>query len=112
MNAVVTSRTGRTLVVAYLVAAALLFGRASTCTSFLCDLVALPVALPLGLPVAWLIDWIHWMQPIPGHVPSAHFGNAYFLLPTVAANAVLYYLSGHLIEASVRRWRRGRAKLR
>ena len=112
MNAFVKSRTGWVLVVAYLAFAALLFGQASTCTGWLCDLVALPVALPLGLPVAWLIDWIHWMQPIPGHIPSVHFGNAYFILPTVAANAVLYFLAGHLIEASVRRWRRGRAKLR
>lgn len=112
MNAFVKSRTGWVLVVAYLAFAALLFGQASTCTGWLCDLVALPVALPLGLPVAWLIDWIHWMQPIPGHIPSVHFGNAYFILPTVAANAVLYFLAGHLIEASVRRWRRRRAKLR
>lgn len=56
MNAIVRSRTGWVLVVAYLVFAALLFGQASMCTGFLCDLVALPVALPLGLPVAWLID--------------------------------------------------------
>jgi len=112
MNAFVRSRTGWTLVGAYLVFAALLFRQASTCTSFLCDLVALPVALPHGLPVAWLIDWIHWMHPIPAHVPSVHFGHVYFILPTVAANAVLYYLAGHLIEASVRRWRRGRAEPR
>jgi len=112
MNAFGRSRTGWVLVVAYLVFAAILFGQAATCTSFLCDLVALPVALPLGLPVAWLIDWIHWMQPIPGYVPSVYFDNAYFILPTVAANAVLYFLAGHLIEASVRRWRRRRAKLR
>lgn len=52
------------------------------------------------------------MHPIPGHVPSVHFGNAYFILPTVTANAVLYFLAGHPIEASVRRWRLGRTQLR
>ena len=112
MIAFVRSRTGWVLVVAYLVVAALLFGQARACTGWLCDLVAVPVALPLGLPVAWLIDWIHWMHPIPGHVPSVHFGHAYFILPTVAANAVLYYLAGHLIDASVRWWRRRRARPR
>jgi hypothetical protein len=54
------------------------------------------------------------MQPIPGHVPSVHFGNAYFILPTVAANAVLYFLTGHLIcqrrlsSGHFRRFRVGR----
>ena len=40
MNAFVRSRTGWVMLVAYLVVAALLFGRARTCTDWLCDLVA------------------------------------------------------------------------
>jgi len=103
------SPTGWALLTAYLIPAGLLFYRALTCTGWVCDLVALPVAIPLGLPIAWLTDWIHAQVEIPGHIKSFHFRNTYFILPTVAANAILYYWVGRQIERLIRRWR-GRSR--
>jgi len=101
------SRAGWFLVVIYLIVAFFSFWEALTCTGILCDLAALPAVIPLGLPVAWFTDWIDYLFSIPGHVPSFHFRNWYFIIPTVIANSVFYYWLGSF---SVKLFRRLRNK--
>lgn len=98
MKAYWTSRIGWFLGIAYLLLAGLLFYRAQTCTGWVCDLVALPAAVPFGFPIGWLTDWIDYWFQIPGHTPTAHFRNWYFILPTVVANTVFYYWLGFLVS--------------
>lgn len=73
------------------------------CTGWVCDLVALPAIFPLGFPIAWLTDWVDSRFQIPGHTPTSHLRNWYFILPTLVANAVFYYWLGKLIEILIRR---------
>jgi hypothetical protein len=74
--------------------ACLLFYQAFTCSGWVCDLVSLPAVFPLGFPIAWLTDWIDAWWHIPGHVPTFHLRNWYFILPTLIANAIFYYWLG------------------
>jgi hypothetical protein len=99
------SRTGIILMSLYLIAGCILFYEAYTCTGFLCDLVALPVVFPLGFPIAWITDGIDYMFQIPGHVPTFHFRNWYFIVPTLLANTFFYYWLGRFSEKTVRRVR-------
>lgn len=98
MNACWKSRIGWAFVAAYLILASLLFHQALTCTGWVCDLVALPVVFPLGFPISWLTDWVHAYLPIPGHTPSFHLRNWYFILPTASANALFYYWVGRQLQ--------------
>lgn len=104
------SRLGWAVAVTYVGLAAFLFYRALTCTGWVCDLVALPAAFPLGFPIGWLIDWIDFRLPIPGHTPTFHFRNWYYIIPTVITNAVFYYWTGKLVATLVRRLRAGASK--
>lgn len=99
------SKTGRALVAGYLVLAAVAWYQAFTCTGWVCDLAAIPAVFPLGFPIAWLTDWIDVYFPIPGHVPTFHMRNWYFIVPTVLANSVFYYWLGHLLGGLVDRLR-------
>ena len=72
----------------------MLFYQAYTCSGWVCDLVAVPAAFPLGFPIAWITDWIDSWFSIPGHIPSFHFRNWYFMVPTLIANSIAYYWLG------------------
>jgi hypothetical protein len=111
MNARWRSTTGWAFVAAYLVLAAFRFHHALTCSGWVCDLAALPAVVPLGFPLAWLTDWVHAFFPIPGHAPTFHLRNWYFILPTVSANAILYYWLGRYAERLVGRRLRRRSRI-
>jgi hypothetical protein len=102
------SLSGVILMAVYLVIGGILFYEALTCSGWLCDLTALPAVFPVGLPIAWITDWINYMYQIPGHVPTFHIRNWYFIVPTMLANAVFYYclgsLGGRLIRKIHSRW--------
>ena len=66
---------GWMLATAYIVFAGIAFGRALTCSGWVCDLVALPAIFPLGVPFAWFIDWLDWLYTIPGHTRTFHLRN-------------------------------------
>lgn len=105
MSSWAKSKSGWTFLVAYVAFAGYSFYRALTCTGWACDLVALPAAFPLGFPIGWLTDGIDYLFTIPGHAPTFHLRNWYFIVPTVTANAVLYYWVGKQFEALVRKLR-------
>lgn len=90
------SRTGWAFVALYLVFAAVLFGRASTCTGWVCDLIALPAAAPVGFLVGGVLDWLDQLFVFPGYSSSGLLRNPWFIVPTVLGNAVLYYGIGTL----------------
>jgi hypothetical protein len=96
---------GIILMAAYLVIGCILFYEALTCSGWLCDLAAMPAIFPLGFPIAWITDWINYMYNIPGHVPTFHFRNWYFIVPTMLANAVFYYWLGSLAGRLIRKIR-------
>lgn len=100
------SRTGWALVAAWLLLAGVLWYQAFSCTGWVCDLVALPAIFPLGFPIAWVTDWIDQLFQIPGHTPTSHIRNGYFIVPTVLANSAFYYGLGHLLGGLVNRLRR------
>ncbi len=106
------SWTGWAFMATYLILAGFLFHQALSCRGWVCDLVALPAAFPFGFPVAWLIDWIDYMFRIPGHTPTFHFSNWYFIIPTVLINAVFYYWIGKQLEALLKHLLRRSAKQR
>lgn len=89
----------------YLVLAFVSFREALTCTGWVCDLVALPAIFPLGFPIAWLTDWLDSLFYIPGHTPTFHLRNWYFILPTVFANAFFYFFLGWLLHRLVKHLR-------
>lgn len=91
------SRTGWALLSAYLVLAVAAWYEALTCTGWVCDLAAIPAIFPLGFPIAWFTDWIDALFHIPGHVPTFHLRNWYFIIPTVIANSVFYYWLGMML---------------
>lgn len=93
------SRIGWIFLILYLVLAGVLFHEALTCSGWVCDLAAIPAIIPLGFPIGWLIDAIDTMFAIPGHVPTFHMRNWYFIIPTVAANGMLYYWIGWLLDS-------------
>lgn len=97
------SKGGWALLVAYVAFAGYSFYRALACTGWACDLVALPATIPFGFPIGWLTDWIDFTFAIPGHTPTFHFRNWYFIIPTVTANAVFYYWVGKRLEALIRK---------
>lgn len=92
----------------YFAVASMLFYQANTCSGWVCDLVALPAAFPLGFPIAWLTDWVDSWFSIPGHTPSFHFRNWYFIVPTLIANSIAYYWLGKLIAVVTHRVWSGR----
>lgn len=94
MRARATAKCGWLLAGCYVVIAGLLFYRASSCSGWVCDLVALPAAFPFGFPIAWLIDAMDSWLLIPGHTPTFHFRSLYFIVPTMIANALLYFWIG------------------
>lgn len=89
-----SSKAGWAFLVAYLVLAAVLFHEALTCTGWVCDLAAIPAMVPLGFPIAWITDGLDRIFVFPGHVPSFHLRNWYFILPTVVANSLFYFWLG------------------
>lgn len=97
------SKCGWALSSAYIALAGVLWYQAFTCSGWVCDLVALPAVFPLGFPIAWVTDWIDSLVLIPGHTPTFHMRNWYFIIPTVAANAVFYYWLGKLVGLLVNR---------
>jgi hypothetical protein len=90
------SRAGWAFVVLYLVIAAVLFGRASTCTGWVCDLVALPAVAPVGFLVGGVLDGLDQIFVFPGYSSSGLLRNPWFIVPTVLGNAALYYGIGTL----------------
>lgn len=90
------SRAGWAFVALYLVVAAILFGRAFTCTGWVCDLVALPAAAPVGFLVSGVLGWLDELFVFPGYSSSGLLRNPWFIVPTVLGNAVLYYGIGAL----------------
>jgi len=101
------SKCGWLFATSYVAVASVLFYQAFTCTGWVCDLVALPAAFPLGFPIAWLTDWIDSWLVIPGHTPSFHFRNWYFIVPTFAANSLFYYWVGRFVGIVAHRMRTG-----
>lgn len=91
------SKCGWLFSIGYVVVASILFYQALTCSGWGCDLVALPAAFPLGFPIAWLTDWIDSWFLFPGHTPSFHLRNWYFIIPTLIANSLFYYWLGKFI---------------
>jgi hypothetical protein len=88
----------------YVALAGFLFYQAFTCSGWVCDLVALPAAFPLGFPIAWVTDTIDSWFLIPGHTPTFHLRNWYFIIPTVIANAIFYYWLGKLVGGLAQRF--------
>jgi hypothetical protein len=89
------NRTGWAFVVLYLVLAAVLFPRASTCSGWVCDLVALPAAVPVGLLLAPLLDFLDDVFVL-SISPVGYFRDPAFIAATVLGNAVCYYGLGVL----------------
>ena len=109
MKAWGTSKCGWLFSVSYVSMASLLFYKALTCSGWVCNLVALPAVFPFGFPIAWLTDWIDAWLHIPGHVPTFHLRNWYYIVPTVVANSCFYYWLGKLLCVLVHKFIVGRA---
>lgn len=93
-----SSRTGWAFSTAYLALAVISFREALTCSGWACDLAAIPATVPFGFPIGWLTDGLDQMFRIPGHIPSFHMRNWYFILPTVLANLLFYFWLGRQAE--------------
>lgn len=106
------SKCGWLFSIGYLGVASILHYQAVTCSYFLCDLVALPAQFPLGFPIIWLTVWIDSWYLFPGYTPDLHLRNWYFIVPTLAANSVLYYWLGKFICLVIQRLLSGRANIR
>ena len=102
------SKTGWLFALAYGAFAAYLVARALTCIGWVCDLVALPATVPFGLvylALLKLLDPIFYF----GSITDAPFRDWYFIAPTVAVNALLYYGLGASMARFVARFRQRRA---
>jgi hypothetical protein len=100
------SKPGCTLAVLYLVLAAYFITQAFTCVEWMCDLVELPITIPFGL---LFLAILHWLDPVFffGSITYAPFRNWFFIVPTVAVNALIYYWLGIGIDKIISRfWRR------
>lgn len=95
-NATWRSRSGWCLAALYLAAAGILFSRAMTCASMLCDLVAMPVFLPAG--------WLYWL-PFSGSLNyvADPMRRWEFVIPAIITNAAIYYFAGFAIASGIRR---------
>lgn len=100
------SRLAWTFSALYLLAAAVIFREALTCTTIACDLVAIPVALPTGLVLSPLLDWIHFFLPIPTYDPSNSLRDPLFIGLVVTANTLFYFGAGVLLSRWIYRRRR------
>lgn len=100
-----TSTTGWVFAGLYGIAAAVLFYRASACTGWVCDLVALPAVVPSGFVVGPLLEWLDSVYLFPGYSPSAALRSPYFIVPTVLGNLVFFYGLGALAARGAKRLR-------
>lgn len=89
----------------YLVIATLAFYEAKNCTGMLCDLVALPALFPFGFMFYWLIDSNYFSYPTSSGIPGDHLRSWYFILPTLAVNAIFFYWAGRTL-VTLARWAR------
>jgi len=98
-----TSTCGLLFSVSDVAMAGLLFYLAFTCSGWVCDLVALPALFPFGFPIGWMTDWVDSWFLIPGHTPTFHLRNWYFIIPTVIVNAIFYYWLGKFASGLAQR---------
>jgi hypothetical protein len=87
------SKTGWLFVVLYAALAAYVTAEALTCVVWMCDLIELWDTIPFGLIYLGLIKLL---DPVFffGSITYAPFTNWFFIVPTVAVNAVIYYWLG------------------
>lgn len=97
------SATGLAFTAVYAAVAAVLFGRAFTCTGWVCDLVSLPAAVPVGFAWAPVLDWLDGIFAFPGYSPAGQMRSFWFIVPTVLGNLAFYYGLGSLVATAVTR---------
>jgi hypothetical protein len=98
------SKTGWSFAVLYAGVAAYLIAQALTCADWMCDLVEFWAAIPFGLVYLALLKLLDL-----GSVAYAPFTNWFFIAPTVAGNAVIYYWLGVGVEKLFARVHRRKA---
>jgi len=87
------SRTGWLFVALYVALAAYVTAEALTCAVWMCDMIELWAAIPFGLVYLGLVKVL---DPVFffGTITYAPFTNWFFIVPTVAGNAAIYYWLG------------------
>ncbi len=98
------SIAGWICVVFYCGLAGYLLVQAFTCGDWVCDLVALPATVPFGLVYLAVLKALDPVYSF-GDITFAPFRNWLFIVPTIAANAVIYYWLGVGIAKLIARFR-------
>jgi len=98
------SKAGWTAVILYLVFASFLIHEAFTCSGWVCDVVEFPAATPFGL---LYLAVLRGLDPVFafGSITYAPFRNWFFIGPTVAGNAFIYYWVGVGVRGLCRKLR-------
>jgi hypothetical protein len=87
------SKTGWLFVVIYLALAAYVIAEALSCAVWMCDFIELWATIPFGL---FYLALLKLLDPVFffGSITYAPFTNWFFIVPTVAGNAAIYYWLG------------------
>jgi len=88
------SKSGWFFVVTYLCFAVVLFYKAMTCGSMMCDLEAWPVVVPIGIVYGVIIRLLDKIYFFGTSYTNFSLGNHFFVILTITGNLVCYYWFG------------------